>query len=149
MRERPKMRWVFFFTKFPLLSEIQTSNHHYCNGHAQKPIWKDFQVILSSSSWPKTTFVFLRNRYGYQIPITTTNPVNTAKIWEFFATATSNTALNVIWLPNKRCYGKNIILFWPGRNAQNGLILHTIEVFGCTNSSGTGFDAVHSDVYKL
>ena len=53
------------FPKFPLLSKIQTlshkllvrqtSNHHHCNWHAPKPIYKDFQVILSSSSWSKTT----------------------------------------------------------------------------------------------
>ena len=57
-REKPKMRVVF--AKFPLLSKIQTlshkllvrqtSNHHHYNWHAQKPIGKDFQVILSSSS---------------------------------------------------------------------------------------------------
>ena len=58
------MRWGFFFAKFPLLCEIQTlshkvlvrqtSNHHHCYWHAQKPTYKDFQVISSSSSWSKT-----------------------------------------------------------------------------------------------
>ena len=45
----------------------QTSNHPHCNWHAQKPICKDFQVTLSSSSWSKQLCVFLRNRYGFQI----------------------------------------------------------------------------------
>ena len=56
-----------FFAKFPLLSKVQTlshkllvrqtSHHHCCNWHAQKPNCKDFQVILSSSSWSKTTLI--------------------------------------------------------------------------------------------
>ena len=51
-----------------LLSEIQTLshkllvrqtfNHHHCDWHAQKPICKDFQVILSSSSCSKNLCVF-------------------------------------------------------------------------------------------
>ena len=40
-------------------------------------------------------------------------------------------------------------LFWPGRNAQNGLILHTFWVFGCADSNSTGFEAVHPDVSVL
>ena len=46
MGEKPKMRVIF--AKFPLLSKIQilyykllvrqTSNHHHCNCHVQKPI---------------------------------------------------------------------------------------------------------------
>ena len=65
------------FAKFPLLSKIQTlshkllvrqtSNHHHCNQHAQNLLFKDFQMILSSSSWSKTTLCNLRNKYGYQI----------------------------------------------------------------------------------
>ena len=56
------------FAKFPLLSKIQTlshkhlvrqtSNHHYCNWHAQQPKCTHFQVILNSSSWSKTFFVY-------------------------------------------------------------------------------------------
>ena len=68
MGEMAKMRGGFF-AKFSLLSEIQilscillarqTSNHHHCYWHAKKPTCKDFQVILSSSSWSKTTsFVY-------------------------------------------------------------------------------------------
>ena len=55
-----------FFAKFPILSKIQTlyhkllikqtCNHHLCNWHAKKSRCGDFQVILSSSSWSKTTF---------------------------------------------------------------------------------------------
>ena len=58
MGEKPKMR--VNFAKFPTLSKIQTlshkllvrqtSNHHHCNWHAEKPISRDFQVISSSSS---------------------------------------------------------------------------------------------------
>ena len=59
-------KWgFFFFAKIPLLSKIQalshkllirqTANPHHCNWHAQKPISKDFQVLLNSSSWTKTT----------------------------------------------------------------------------------------------
>ena len=65
------------FEKFQLLSKIQTlshkllprqtPNHHHCNWHAPKPLCKDFKVILSSSSCSKTTCVFLRNKYGFQI----------------------------------------------------------------------------------
>ena len=71
-----------FFAKFPLLSEIQTlshkllvrqtSNHHHCNWHAQTPTCRDFQVILSNSSWSKTTLfkyfkeqIWLPNRKCY------------------------------------------------------------------------------------
>ena len=55
MGEKPKMRVIF--AQFPLFSKIQTlshkllvtqtSNHHHCNQHAQKPECRDFQVILS------------------------------------------------------------------------------------------------------
>ena len=65
MGEKPKMRVIF--AKFPSLSKIQnlshkllvrqTSNHHHCNQHFQKPICRDFQVILSSSSWSKMTLL--------------------------------------------------------------------------------------------
>ena len=58
MGEKPQMRVIF--AKFTLLSKIQTishkllvrqtSNHHHCDWHAQKPIYRNFQVILSSSS---------------------------------------------------------------------------------------------------
>ena len=73
---------VFFCAKFPLLSEIQTlfhklllrqtSNHQHCDCHAQKLICRDFQVILSSSSWSKTTLcifkehIWLPNRKCYK-----------------------------------------------------------------------------------
>ena len=71
-----KMRW--FFAKFPwILSRIQTlshkllvrqtSLHHHCDWHAQKPNCNDFQVISSSSSWSKTALCILRNKYGFQI----------------------------------------------------------------------------------
>ena len=66
-----------FFCKFPLLSRIQTlshkllvrqtSNYHHYNWNARKSTGKDFQVILSSSSWSKTTLCILRHKYGYQI----------------------------------------------------------------------------------
>ena len=78
-RRSPK--WGLFFAKFPFVSKIktsthkllgrQTSNYHYCNWHAQKPIGRDFQVILSSSSWSKTTLcifkeqIWLPNRKCY------------------------------------------------------------------------------------
>ena len=54
-----------YFCKIPItkqdtnfISQIfsQTSNQHHCKWHAQKPTCRDFQVILSSSSWSKTTF---------------------------------------------------------------------------------------------
>ena len=75
MGEKAKMRVIF--AKFPLFIEIQTlshkllvrqtTNYHHCNWHTQKPMCRDFQVILSSSSWSKTTLCILRNKYGYQI----------------------------------------------------------------------------------
>ena len=44
-----------YFATFPLFSKIQTfisqtvgqttSNHHHCDQHVQKPIYRDFQVI--------------------------------------------------------------------------------------------------------
>ena len=56
------------FCQFPLLSKIQTlsykhlvrqtSHHHHCNRHAQKPKCRHFQVILNSSTWSKTFFVY-------------------------------------------------------------------------------------------
>ena len=77
--EKPKIRVIF--AKSPLLSKIQTlshkllarqtSNHHHCNWHTQKPISRDFQVILSYSSWSKTTLyifkeqIWLPNRKCY------------------------------------------------------------------------------------
>ena len=89
------------FAKFPLLSKIQTlyckllvrqtSNHHHCNWHAQKHVYQEFQVILSSSSWSETTVCIFKEQIG---------------------------------LPNWKCYGKSKTLFWPGRNAQNGLIFY-------------------------
>ena len=67
---RPKMRVIF--VKFPLLSKIQglshklsvrqTSTHHHCNWHAQKPICWDFQVIWSSSSLSKTTLCIFKEQ---------------------------------------------------------------------------------------
>ena len=77
MRGEAQMSCFFFLAKLRFLSEIhtlshkllvrQTSSHHHCNWHAQRPTCKDFQLILSSSSWPKTTVYFLRNKYSYQI----------------------------------------------------------------------------------
>ena len=65
----------YFFPKFPLLSKIQIlyhkllvrqiSNYHHCNWHVQKPICRDFQVILNSSSWSKQLCVYLRNKYVF------------------------------------------------------------------------------------
>ena len=70
-----------FFAKFPLLSKTQTlshkllirqtSNHHHCNQHAQKPYYRNFQVYLSSSSWSKASLcifkeqIWLPNRKWY------------------------------------------------------------------------------------
>ena len=68
------------FPKFPLLSKIQTlshqllvrqtSNHHHCNWHAQKPTCRDFKVTLSSSSWSKTNlFVYFeRTNIASKLP---------------------------------------------------------------------------------
>ena len=66
-----------FFCKIPIIkwdtnfiSQLlvrQTSNHHHCNLHAQKPTCRDFQVISNSSSWSKRTLCILGNRYSYQI----------------------------------------------------------------------------------
>ena len=69
---------VGFFAKLPLLSKIQTlspkylvrqtSNHHHCNWHTQKPMCRNFQVIWGNSSWSKKQLcVLLRNKYGFQI----------------------------------------------------------------------------------
>ena len=65
MGKKPKMRVIF--AKFLLLKKIQTLSHkllvrqtfyyHHCNWHAQKPPYKHFQVILSSSSSSKTTLL--------------------------------------------------------------------------------------------
>ena len=40
----------------------QTSNHHHCNQHVQKPTCKKFHVMLSSSSWSKITLYI----FGFQ-----------------------------------------------------------------------------------
>ena len=71
--EKPKMRVII--AKFPLLSKIQTlshkhlvrqtSNNQHCNQHAQKHTCRDFQVILSSSSWSKTTLCIFKKKYGF------------------------------------------------------------------------------------
>ena len=60
------------FAKFPLLRKIQTlshkplvrqtSNDHHCNWHAQKPICRDFQIILHCSSWSKTTLCIFKEQ---------------------------------------------------------------------------------------
>ena len=54
-----------YFCKIPIIKQdtnfiSQTvgktkPNHHHCNRHAQTPLCRDFQVILSSSSWLNTT----------------------------------------------------------------------------------------------
>ena len=78
MRGRSPKWGVVYFAKFPLLSKKQTlshklfirqtSNHHHCNWHAQKPacqgLSKWFQAVLPSQ---KQLCVFLRNKYGFQI----------------------------------------------------------------------------------
>ena len=92
-------KWGFFLQKFPLLSRIQTlshkllvrqtSNHHHCNQHAQKPISRDFQVILSSLSSSKTTLcifkeqIWLPNRKCY------------GKLWNVI-----NSFCHCCWSPN-------------------------------------------------
>ena len=73
--QKPKMR--VNFTKFPLLIKIQTLsqkrfvrhsyNHDHCNWHSQKPKGKDFQVILSSSSWSKAPLCIFKEKYGFHI----------------------------------------------------------------------------------
>ena len=75
IEEKPKMRVIF--AKFPLLSKVQNlshkllvrhiSNHQQCNWYAQNPKCENFQVILSSSSWSKTTLCILSNKYGFKI----------------------------------------------------------------------------------
>ena len=65
------------FPKFLFLSKIQTlsckllvtqtSNCHHCNWHAQKPIYRNFQVILCSSSWSKTTLYIFKEQILVQI----------------------------------------------------------------------------------
>ena len=65
---RRSLKWGLLSHK---LLVRQTSNHHHCNWHAQKPICRDFQVISSSSSWSKTTLcifkeeIWLPNRKCY------------------------------------------------------------------------------------
>ena len=71
------------FAKFPLLSKIQTfsqrllvtqtSNHHHCNWHAPKPISRNFQVILNSSSWSKTLLCIFKEQIWFP---------NMCSIWE-------------------------------------------------------------------
>ena len=65
-----------YFCKIPIIKQDtnfisqtvgQTSNPHHCDQHAQKPIGRDFEVILSSSSSSKTTLFTLRNKYDFQI----------------------------------------------------------------------------------
>ena len=66
-----QMRWGFF-VKFPLLSKIQIlshkllvrqiSTHHHCDWHVQKPKCRDFQVILSSSSWSIITLCIFKEQ---------------------------------------------------------------------------------------
>ena len=63
------------FAKFPLLSKIwtlshkllvrQTSNHHHCDWYGQKFIGWDFQLILSSSSWSKTTLCIFKEQIWF------------------------------------------------------------------------------------
>ena len=43
----------------------QTSNHHNCDQHAQKPKCRDFQVILSISSWSKTTLCIFKEQLWF------------------------------------------------------------------------------------
>ena len=123
MGERPKMRVIFM--KFPLLRKIQTvsqkllvrqtSNHCHCNWHAQKPYCRDFQVILSSSSWSKTTLCIFKEQ---------------------------------IWLPNRKCYGKNN-LYFDQEEMLKWLDTPHLYIFGHANSKGMAFEAVHSDVSEL
>ena len=70
MHEKPKMR--VNFAEFPLLSNIhtsspkplvrQTSELHHCNWYAQRPIFRDFQLISSSSFWTKTTLCIFKEQ---------------------------------------------------------------------------------------
>ena len=69
------------FAKFPLLSkthtfsytlfDIQTSNHYHCNQHAQKPLMQglssDFKQFFLVEKHQNFVFVFLRNKYDFQI----------------------------------------------------------------------------------
>ena len=64
-----------YFAKHPILCKIQTlshkmlvrqtSNHHHCNWYAQKPKVGDFQLMLSSSAWSKTTLGIVRNKHSF------------------------------------------------------------------------------------
>ena len=41
---------IFLYKLYHKLLVRQTSSHHHCDWHTQKPVCRDFQVILSSSS---------------------------------------------------------------------------------------------------
>ena len=62
---------IFLYKLYHKLLVRQTSSHHHCDWHTQKPVCRDFQVILSSSSWSKTTLcifkehIWLPNRKCY------------------------------------------------------------------------------------
>ena len=70
-----------------------------------KPISRDFQVILHSSSWSKTTSWIFKEQ---------------------------------IWLPSRKCYGKNK-LYFDQKKCSKWLDTPCMQVFGHVNSNGTGF----------
>ena len=99
MGKKPKMRCLF--VKFPLLSKIQTLSHKHLVRQTSNHHHCDQQV---------------------QIPIG-------RGIWVILSFSTwSKTILCIfkeqIWLPNRNAMEKYSI--WPGRDAQNGLILHDV-----------------------
>ena len=104
--------------KFPLLSKIQTlfhkplirqtSNHHHCNWYAQKHICRDFQVILSRSSWSKTTLCIIEKKNRNcckqsKIIIKIMTSFHWLPCWGRLCIFKEQ-----MWLPNRKCYGKKL-----------------------------------------
>ena len=98
MGEKPKMRVIC--AKILLLSKIQIYLTNCCSGN--------LLITTIAIGMPKNFNAGIFKWFWAVLP----GKKTTLCIFK-----------EQIWLPNMKCYGKNK-LFWPGRNVQNGLILH-------------------------
>ena len=79
--------------------------------HTQKPICRDFQVILSSSSWLKTICILWKNKYGFHI-VCFKKTVEPAHIPELKRLKTYSWKLKMVHWKLKTVYWKLMMYSW-------------------------------------
>ena len=166
MGESPKSGGVFlqntqYWVRYKLISELlvrQTSNHHHCDKHIQKANCTNFQVILTSSSWSKTTLYVFKKQiwppnkkcYGniWNVRNTLSLPLESRYISRVPSFLHSQNSMIFPWFEIKLLWKKlNSIL--TREKCSKSLNTPHILVFGHADSSDTGFEAVHSDISEL